>query len=388
MKVLHVTPWYEPAWASGGTAVAVSNLCAELVEQGVDVTVLTTTDAGAGAKLADHSFEEVRLGVRVRYSKCGVAGILYRQGALSFGLVRDIFRLGRDYDVIHVHSTRNIYGLAVMLAAAVYRKPYVVTPHASITSHWMEEVGRLTFIKKAYAFLVDRFVLARADRLHFLTEHERECSVDWSFNRRDFILPNGLRQPVSNAFVGIEPVSRKPLKLLHVGRIHPQKNTANLIHAVVALGPAVATLDIIGPISDQSYYDECLDIIAASSAGNIVFLGEKSFAEVQDSYSGYDLFCMPSMVEGVSMALIEAASHGLPCLVSKNVGNWREIHEDKAGEVCGTETESIERNLQALFFDRLRLGELAVNAKASIGDRYNLSKVVLKLRLEYEGICR
>ena len=60
MKLLHVTPFYEPAWAYGGMVRAVAGLCRALAKRGHDVTVLTA--------LLDshHPRLETRDGVRVR----------------------------------------------------------------------------------------------------------------------------------------------------------------------------------------------------------------------------------------------------------------------------------------------------------------------------------
>jgi len=60
MKLLHVTPFYEPAWAYGGMARGVAGLCRALARRGHDVTVLTALlDPG-------HPLQETRDGVRVR----------------------------------------------------------------------------------------------------------------------------------------------------------------------------------------------------------------------------------------------------------------------------------------------------------------------------------
>ena len=60
MKVLHVTPFYEPAWAYGGMARAAAALCRALVRRGHEVTVITTLLDGAHPRL------ETLGGVRVR----------------------------------------------------------------------------------------------------------------------------------------------------------------------------------------------------------------------------------------------------------------------------------------------------------------------------------
>ena len=84
------------------------------------------------------------------------------------------------------------------------------------------------------------------------------------------------------------------------------------------------------------------------------------YEDVQLKYKEYDLFCMPSLVEGVSMALIEAASAGLPSLVSENVGNYRTI-EDESGILCGLSSDSIKKN-RSITENPTQLNRLSTNA--------------------------
>ena len=62
MKILHVTPWYEPAWSTGGTAISASNICRAQANLGHEVTVFTTTEAG-NEKVLYNKQQENLLGV-------------------------------------------------------------------------------------------------------------------------------------------------------------------------------------------------------------------------------------------------------------------------------------------------------------------------------------
>ncbi|HEX9420971.1 MAG TPA: glycosyl transferase group 1, partial [Methylomirabilota bacterium] len=46
MRVLHVTPYFAPAFRYGGPPRSVLGLCRALLRQGVEVEVLTTTADG------------------------------------------------------------------------------------------------------------------------------------------------------------------------------------------------------------------------------------------------------------------------------------------------------------------------------------------------------
>ena len=385
MKILHITPWYEPAWASGGTAVSVSSLCRELYNQGADITVLTTTDLGDGSLLSKKSLIKKVGGVEVRYSSCGILGLNYRRAAFSFKMVLDIIKLSKNYDLVHIHSTRHIYGLVLAILAPLYKTPYVITPHASLMDFWMNTIGSSIF-KKFYAKTFDKIYIKNATKIHFLSKYEKESSANWTFGKDSFVLPNG----IVNFNKGIVKSSYNggKIKLLHVGRIHPQKNTFELVKAVGELGSNIASLDIIGEIDDKNYYKKCNDYLESISANNISFIGKMDYEDVQLKYKEYDLFCMPSLVEGVSMALIEAASAGLPSLVSKNVGNYREIIEDESGILCGLSSDSIKKEIMSITENPTQLNRLSTNAFLTTKKRYSLKLVVKELINTYKHIYK
>ena len=100
MKILHVIPSYEPAWAFGGTVTATSELCRMLVRKGVDVTVYTTDADGRGGRLDVPLNTPVYLaGVKVWYLRgdFGKKKVFYSKG-ISNKLKKTI----NDFDLVHV----------------------------------------------------------------------------------------------------------------------------------------------------------------------------------------------------------------------------------------------------------------------------------------------
>ena len=386
MKILHICPWYAPAWASGGTAVAATNLCEELSRQGVDVSVFTTTDMGGQKKISEGTIHNERHGVNVTYFSCGIFGSTKRQAALSWDLCIGIIKHAGEFDLVHIHSTRHLYGLAASFACRRANVPYIITPHASLMDFWVTSVGT-SFFKKPYLKLVEKVVLRNANSLHYLSEFERLSSRKWSYNRSSVIIPNGIH-PTEFEIDATKNHTQRPIKLVHVGRVHPQKNTLAMIQAVGKFSASDVSLDIIGAVGDESFYKECTSFIESNNVKNIRFLGFKPFDEVQKLYMSYDLFCMPSLCEGVSMALIGAASWGLPCSVSNQVGNHVEIAEDNAGLICETGVDSIRANLNILLEDEKLLSLLKKGAVDSSRARYCLAKNVSSLKREYTKVLQ
>jgi hypothetical protein len=191
MRVLQIVPWYEPAWSTGGTAIAVTMLCQSLAARGIDVTVYTTTDAGEGKHLNIPTDECVRLnGVNVWYFRCGLIGD-FRAAFYSSGLSEKIKRTIKDFDLVHISTVRNWHATVAGKYAVSNNVPYVVSLHANLM-HWgMKQIGYPS-AKLLYHHLLDRNLLQNSDALHYLCEGEREESRIYDGNHTSFLVPNGI----------------------------------------------------------------------------------------------------------------------------------------------------------------------------------------------------
>ena len=75
LRVLHVTPYFAPAFVYGGPPRSIHGLCKALGAANVDVDVLTTTANGEATPLPE-AIDQPRLvdGVRARYFPLGRTG--------------------------------------------------------------------------------------------------------------------------------------------------------------------------------------------------------------------------------------------------------------------------------------------------------------------------
>lgn len=103
----------------------------------------------------------------------------------------------------------------------------------------------------------------------------------------------------------------------HVGRFYPQKNHDFLIEVFCEVHKQRPNVKLLllgdGPLLEriqQKVNDLCL-------SNSVIFVGlQKDSAPF---YSAMDVFCFPSLWEGLPITLVEAQYSGLPCMVSKNV---------------------------------------------------------------------
>jgi glycosyltransferase involved in cell wall biosynthesis len=102
----------------------------------------------------------------------------------------------------------------------------------------------------------------------------------------------------------------------HVGRLNGQKNQAFLLEAFAKAAAQDPRLHLAivgeGPLEDALNEQ-------ARGLERIHFLGRRG--DVPTLLTGlFDAFAMPSLHEGLPVALLEAQAAGLPCLISERIG--------------------------------------------------------------------
>jgi len=114
--------------------------------------------------------------------------------------------------------------------------------------------------------------------------------------------------------LGLEPGSY----VLFVGRLIPDKRVEDLVAATAGLARQVV---IVG---DTSHTDDYASALADAAASHAVFAGYRYGRELSELYSHAAAFVLPSSVEGLPLALMEAMSLGVPCVASDIPAN-REV---------------------------------------------------------------
>lgn len=390
MKLLVVVPWYEPAWGAGGTATAVSSLNRELIKLGVEITVLTTNDAGGGKFLdLDMNKEYDFGGVKVYYYPCNFF-IKSKKAFYSSQLVKKIRKEVPKHDLIHIHGTRHAFSFITAYYAKMHNKKYIITPHASLMQWWMDEIGS-PFIKKLYMKLIESYAIRNCSSLHFLTSEERVQSKKYTYGAKSFIVSNGIEVIDYKRNLEIRNKLRKKYNvedknvLLFLGRIHPQKNLHIVIEALAKLERSV--FFIVGPVGDKNYNNKILKIIKQKKLDDVVFfVPPVTKEEVKFWYWTADFFISPSIVEGVSMSIIESLASSLPVIVSRNVANYREIEEDQCGLLVETEIDSMVKLLIKIENRKTKNQFYVNNSENSAYKRYDIGIVAKQIKENYNRI--
>ncbi|OGN51211.1 MAG: hypothetical protein A2352_03040 [Caulobacterales bacterium RIFOXYB1_FULL_67_16] len=163
---------------------------------------------------------------------------------------------------------------------------------------------------------------------------------------------------------------RRPARgrtVIAAGRLVPQKNYPTLIRAAACMEGDVA-IKVLGAGPDEADLKKmALDL---GVADRVQFSGFYPRDEALALLAEGDVFVQPSLFEGHSLALIEAAQMGLPLVVSDAPVQIEGV-SGADGRLCGlvvgvTDHEALARELQGLLDDPTRYAHYA-DLAASLG---------------------
>jgi len=296
MRILHVTPFYEPFWAYGGMARSSSALCRALVARGHEVTVATAL-LGEGVPR-----EAVEGGVRVlRFpGPRAPARFLF---PIAWGLRRFLGAELRSFDVVHLQGHRNGLAVAAWQAVSSARTPWLLQPAGTFPHH-----GQHTAVKSLFDSLLGNRLVKEAGALMAVSASEAA-----DLPRPARVIPNGVDACGSPSS---KPPARDRPRLLFVGSDRPQKRGHLLVELLSQLPEA--ELELVGP------FGAAFQRLFASLRGRVAFRGVLSGHELAQAYATADILVHPAVGEAFGLVPFEAALAGTAAVVSggHGCGEW------------------------------------------------------------------
>lgn len=235
--------------------------------------------------------------------------------------VKRICRLIREHDYIAVHS-HTMFNSGLNLAAA----RFLCVPVRIAHSHTTRTERKVSVVQKCYEQLMRILIRVCATDLF-------ACGVEagyWMFGRKAFdqkgiVISNGID---TNTFAFSEEARGKIRSLYHLedrfvighsGTLLPLKNQEFLIRLMphILKKRPNAVLMLLG--NGEAEYRKELEQIATDLQviDQVIFCGGVSNVHVY--LSAFDVFAFPSLREGTPLALIEAQTNGLPCVISNRI---------------------------------------------------------------------
>lgn len=203
-------------------------------------------------------------------------------------------------------------------------------------------------IEKVFSYVTDVLITINKEDYTFAKKHMNAKQVEYlpgvGIDTEKFWLEN-FDEETKRAELGI---TKNDLMILSVGELNKNKNQEVIIRAIAKLNDSRIHYFIVGRGDKEEY----LRNLAKSLGVNLQLLGYRT--DIIELLNTADIFALPSLREGLSVALMEAMSAGLPCIVSRIRGNVDLIEEGKGGYLCEPDDVDGFKN---------RIGELMFKSK-------------------------
>jgi glycosyltransferase involved in cell wall biosynthesis len=313
MRIAMVGPYPPPGRPPTGGIEAVSvSLVRALLDSGVDVTVVTSTDLVRRPREERDGDLTMRLVPAGTLSRGSVPYLA--EGRL---IMRTLRRLAPD--IVHAqgqtHTTLAAIAAGlptvVTLHGIIYRERLIGDPTATRAARIRERAAKGLYAR------FERETLRRARDLIMISPYVRESVAPLSRARLHDI-PN----PIDDSFYAVrrEPV---PGRILFVGVISPRKNVLILARSFREVARRVphASLHIVGRPGDRAYLDALRAMLAEDGLkAHARYLGVVSDEELRREYAEADLLVLPSKEESSPMVVQQAQAMGLPVVGSRAGG--------------------------------------------------------------------
>jgi glycosyltransferase involved in cell wall biosynthesis len=300
---------------------------------------------------------------------------LFQASRNPFGIhvsLRQALYKNRRRMIVHLHGGWIPRYATLVRLLVRWKIPYVLTPHGAYNTQAMK---RSFWIKRIYFHLAERYVLRHASRIHCIGASEVDGLTTIYNTSKISLLPYGFtpgeavpiirhyRSRMVIGFVGRLDVYTKGLDLL-LDALTPIRNT-DIEVWIIGDGPERSSLEAM---------------IRNRKLENIVVCqGSKFGVEKEQWMKEMNVFVHPSRNEGLPSAVLEAASLGIPCLISEatNLGSF--VRAFNAGFVVQTNSaEELQFALEKIFAlhaERL-LPAIGANARQMVEKAFNWATVV------------
>ena len=382
VRVLHVTATLSTE--AGGPPAVVRSTTMALAARGVRCDIVTTTGGRFQGPslpvpgLTVHAFEGSWLS-RAWNAHCA-------------SLTDFVDHRLAEFDLVHVHEPWHYPGFVVCRRALRFGIPYVLSPHGALDPVLLAQKATRKWL---YMETIQRPILQSAAALHALTDIEASQIDRLASPTPVVVIPNGVAVSIAQgvdeaskrAFLGRFPVLCGKRVVLFLGRLAWKKGLTLLARsfAHVAREFDDAALLVVGPNEGDTRAQAANVLASAGLTERVIFTGALDGQDKLGALACAQVFVLPSLSEGFSVAVLEALAAGLPVVISDQC-NFPEVAEWDAGSVVRNDIAEVAGAICDLLKDDGRREAAGRNGRRMVAARYSWPKIAEAYANMYESI--
>jgi glycosyltransferase involved in cell wall biosynthesis len=292
--------------SAGGGPTVVRTLCDHMAEYGVRSSIVTQVDSHLEAQARATGIETFTLDFSRQ------ADVFKLRGQLGALLKRE------RPDIVQAHGVRSVFP-AVLLGPRS-RPPVVYTVHGF---HHQKKQPLARLLGRE----VERFCIARVDRTVFVAKADVQRAKDERLLRegRYELIYNGVTAPPDL----IQPGAGRSFDIAFVGRLHRQKDPLILPDILLAMRPRRPSLLIVA--SGELEAALRTKIKSAGVEDQVTMMPSMPRTSALAKLAQARVFILPSLWEGLPVALGEAMLLQVAVIASAIPGNMEIVEEGVTG---------------------------------------------------------
>lgn len=270
----------------------------------------------------------------------------------------------KKFDIVHTHSSKTgVLGRIAAKLGGVSKVIHTVHGYAFPAATSKKSYYVFFFMEWLAKFFTDKLIV--------LNEQDKKIAINklGYASEKVHVIPNGVN--IHKFTPCISSSGNESLKVIMVGRLWPQKDPRTLLLAAKDLLESGVDISI-SFVGDGELMEE-LRTLTANHHDKIKFLGWQS--NIAEILPQHDLFVLPSLWEGMPLAILEAMSCGLPCLVTNIPGNNDLVKDGYNGYLFEKgDSLALSNLIKAYCLNNDLLRQHSKNARKYVEENYTLKK--------------
>jgi glycosyltransferase involved in cell wall biosynthesis len=387
LRILHVVPYYEQAWAYGGIPRLTTTMTRALARRGHSVTVCTT-DVCDGTSRAVAVPEVPGITVET-FPNLSNTIAYHLQVFTPIGFRQYLRRQAGTFDVAHLHACYNFPGVIAGWELTRASVPYVVSPNGTA-----KPLERRIRAKQFFGVTVGRSMLPQAKMIIGVSQAEvTQLQQLGIASSRIVQIPNPIDETefASPADAPAYPRNRganDAPAILFLGKLTPRKGVEDLVRAFAMLDDRRARLIIAGnDMGAGSGISALIQKLQLQS--RVIQTGLLTGAERVSALAAATVVVYPSRDEIFGLVPLEALLAGTPVVVCNDSGCGEVISSTGGGlTVPPGDIEALRTAIAAMLASTDRWHERARAAAAVIRRRFGAEVVCDQLESLYWRVIK
>jgi glycosyltransferase involved in cell wall biosynthesis len=353
----------------GGGETHVLDLVAQLDKEVYEPVVLSFTDGPMITRLHN-------MGIKTH--------VIATERPFDFLKWRKVKKIleAEQVDILHAHGTRALSN--TFWAAKALELPIIYTVHG-----WSFHADQSPLIKR-YRTLGEQFLVSKADVTVCVSENNLEEGQQHFDISRAKVIKNGInlnKFNSGNTYKDIRAelgIAKDTILVGYIARITVQKDPITLLKAIAAV-PADVNLHFL-LVGEGDLREEALRIASELNImPRVKFIDFRQ--DVPAILNAIDIYCLPSLWEGLPIGLLEAMAMG-KAIVATAIDGTKEVvnHMENGLLIPPMAADKLTEALILLARDESLRNSLSSKAQQTIQENFNLEHMTREVEILYQKV--